>query len=141
MKKVVIILSVIVCVVVGVIALFAVIGFVAYSHHDPRTSVQVAPTATPAVKLTKDQAIAARKAYAKVIDGQLLDMGIESTTFTSGPDASTLTIKDVLAGRVRANAISKNGNLFDQLRALGFKELKYTNGFESDLYFGMHWKL
>jgi hypothetical protein len=86
---------------------------------------------------------AARKEYAKVIDQKLLDMGIESKTFTDGKAATTLVIQDVLAGRVRQNAIEKNDTLFDQMRQLGFKKLKYTNGFESDsdLYFGVEWSL
>ena len=70
-------------------------------------------------------------------------MGIESKTFTDGKAATTLVIQDVLAGRVRQNAIEKNDTLFDQMRQLGFKKLKYTNGFESDsdLYFGVEWSL
>jgi hypothetical protein len=85
--------------------------------------------------------IAARKAYAQVLDKQLLDLGIESKTYTIGTDARTLVIEDALAGRVRVNELIQNSNLFDQMRTLGFKHLKYENGFEDELYFGVQWNL
>jgi hypothetical protein len=83
---------------------------------------------TPA-QLAAEQ-IAVRKAYAPVIDQQLLDSGIESKTFTQGAQAKTIVIQDALAGRLRVNAISKNSKMFVQLKALGFTHLRNTNGFE-----------
>jgi hypothetical protein len=50
-------------------------------------------------------------------------------------------IQDVLAGRVRMNAISKNSKMFEQLKALGFTHLRYTNNFESDLNETYDWNL
>lgn len=85
--------------------------------------------------------IALRKAYAKVIDQQLLNQGIESEPYTVGPEAKTLAIKDVLAGRVRQNAIQQNDSWFRQARALGCKRIAYSNGLEGDLYFSIYWDL
>jgi hypothetical protein len=101
------------------------------------TSVKAAPAPTKAQQLALE--IATRRAYAKVLDQQLLDLGIESKTYTTGTDAKTLVIEDALAGRVRVNALKQNSDLFDQIRTLGFKHLRYENGFEDELYFGVHW--
>jgi hypothetical protein len=77
--------------------------------------------------------IATRKAYAKVIDEQLLEMGIESKTFTQGAQAKTIVIQDALCGRVRANSLGKNSTMFDQLKVVGFTRHgnPYEGGFES----------
>jgi hypothetical protein len=58
-----------------------------------------------------------------------------------GADATTLVIEDTLAGRVRQNSIQQHDTLFDNLRALGFTHLKYTNNFESDLNYGAVWTI
>jgi hypothetical protein len=79
--------------------------------------------------------------HTKVIDQQLLDRGIESRTYTVGADAKTLVIEDALTGRVRQNSIQQNETLFDNLRALGFTHLEYTNNFESDLNYGVVWTI
>jgi hypothetical protein len=79
-----------------------------------------------------------RKDAASSIDKQLLDMGIESRTYTEGKAATTLVIEDPLAGRVRANQISGNTGLMAELKLLGFKTLKYNNGFEGEMYGGFH---
>ncbi len=77
-----------------------------------------------------------RVQYAQIIDNATLDMGIESTTRATGPDRTTLYIKDVLAGRVGARAIERgllSGPGLIALKALGFRKVVYTNGFESEL--------
>jgi zinc-ribbon domain len=106
----------------------------------PKPPIQPPPKPKTPGQITAEQ-IAARKAYAKVVDQQLLDLGIESNTFTQGEQAKILVIKDALAGRVRANSLGKNSEMFEQLRTLGFTRLTYTNGFESDLYEGFTWDL
>jgi hypothetical protein len=120
------------------------------SSHPNLTSASTAPSpiksAQPAAKPKTAAQIAAgqiasRKAYAKVIDEQLLEMGIESKTFTQGAQAKTIVIQDALCGRVRANSLGKNSTMFDQLKALGFARLHYTNGFEGDLHEGFSWDL
>jgi hypothetical protein len=68
-------------------------------------------------------------------------MGIESSTSTVGKDASTLVIQDALAGRVRANQISHNTALMTNLKLLGFKKLKYNNGFDGEMFTGFVWDL
>lgn len=92
-------------------------------------------------QLGLENPIKARKDAASSIDKQLLDMGIESRTYTEGKAATTLVIEDPLAGRVRANQIGENGTLITELRMLGFKSLKYNNGFDGEMYFGWHWDL
>jgi hypothetical protein len=141
----------------GFFALLIIIGIVSTSSREDAPAASASATAPAsastsksatadvgaAPRLTKAQQaaqdIAVRKAYAKVLDQQLLDQGIESQTYTVGNDAKTLVIKDVLAGRVRVNALRQNSALFEQVRALGFKHLKYENGLEDELYFGVHW--
>jgi septal ring factor EnvC (AmiA/AmiB activator) len=99
------------------------------------TEASIAETQTPAFKKRL------RIAAATALDQQLLDMGIESATTTRGANADVLVIKDALAGRVRTNAIQKNGALFDNLKSLGFKKLNYGNGFDDDLGYNVSWDL
>lgn len=96
-----------------------------------RQAEVAAANAPPAPKLTEPEKIAARKAYAKKLDSQLLDMKIESRTTATGANADTLVIEDALAGRVRAHEIGQNDVLRAEMIVLGFKELKYTNGDEA----------
>lgn len=130
---------------IGLMVVIIVISF-----HNPPGRIDYLPPAppslagvTPAVvpPQTPAQKIAIRRAYAKVIDQQLLDLGIESKTHTSGADAKSLVIEDVLAGRVRQNAIERNADLFDNLRSLGFTHLRYTNNLEGDLGYGVTWTI
>jgi hypothetical protein len=88
-----------------------------------------------------DNPVKARKDFAKELDAQLLDIGIESKTFTVGQDATVLVIEDALAGRVRANQIAGNSTLMAKLKILGFKKLKYNNGFEDEMFTGFYWDL
>lgn len=85
--------------------------------------------------------VKARKDYAAELDTQLLEMGIESKTFAVGQDARTLVIQDALAGRVRASQITNNSDLMAKLRLLGFRKLKYNNGFEGEMFTGFEWDL
>lgn len=90
---------------------------------------------------TPAELAATRRQYAKIVDSQLLEAGIESETVTAKAGDVNLIIRDPLAGRVRMTAISKNSTLFENLRQLGFKKLIYTNGFEGDMYQGWTWDL
>lgn len=92
-------------------------------------------------ELGLDNPVKARKDAAASIDKQLLQMGIESRTFTEGKTATTLVIEDPLAGRVRASQIGGNTALIAELKILGFKTLKYENGFEDEMYTGFRWDL
>lgn len=124
MKK----LAVFLIVIVGVIVVAIIVN-----SPSPTAAVQASNPIPVAVKPpTPADLVAARKAYAKVIDLQLLDMSIESNTRTDGPQATTLVIHDALAGRVRAHQLAQNAQLFEQLRALKFKKLVYTDGEDSD---------
>src|SRR5260370_24841985 len=56
----------------------------------PHASPSPTPQLTQAQQRAED--IAVRKAYAKVIDKQLIELGIESETYTTGADATTMVI-------------------------------------------------
>jgi hypothetical protein len=126
-----------------VVCVISFIGVLAGTDSPSTQSAPVVAAAPPPPPKPKTPAelVAIRKAYAKVIDKQLLDMGIESKTYTSGAHAKTLVIEDALAGRVRQNSIQQNGKLFDNLRTLGFSRLEYTNGFEGDLSYDVVWTI
>jgi hypothetical protein len=137
---------------IGFICLVSVLGVVMggsqssnYVPSKPAAGVRAASSAPAAAPKPKAKSpadlIAARKEFAKIIDQQLLESGIESETFTSGPGATTLVIKDALAGRVRQNSIQGNDTLFRNLRELGFKHLRYTNAFEGELNFTVEWNI
>jgi hypothetical protein len=130
-----------------VVFAFCVLGAILASNSS-QPSVSASPAVTtpapasvpaPAKPKSAAEMTELRKAYAKLIDKQLLNMGIESKTYTVGPQAKTLVIEDALAGRVRENAIQQNGDMFDNHRALKFSRLEYTNGFDGDLNFDVYW--
>lgn len=122
---------------VGIVLIGGIALIVQNSASDHQAEVGAAMAASrPVPKLTEPQQIAARKAYAKKLDIQMLDMKIESRTVATGANADTLVIEDALAGRVRAREIGENYPLLAEMRMLGFKELKYTNGDEA-----WHWNL
>jgi hypothetical protein len=130
--------------ILGLIMFLTIIG--TESTNPTPSATSGASTATPASApkpkpMTTAQMVVARRAYAKVIDQQMLDKGIESKTFATGPQAKTLVIEDALAGRVRENEIGKNSQLFQNLHDLGFTHLRYQNGFEGDLSFGVTWTI
>ncbi len=134
------------------LGLMVLVGIIA-SHSDTPSVSSTSSAASPATPVsttapapkpkpkTPAEMIALRKGYAKILDQQLLTQGIESETYTMGPQSKTLVIKDTLAGRVRQNAIQQNSDLFENMQMLGFKKLLYTNGFEDDLNFGVSWNI
>jgi hypothetical protein len=136
--------------VLGAVIVLAVVGIAINNSDDTSptpsapsaVSTSPAPPSIPPKPPTIAQQIAARKDFADSIDQNLLDMGIESKTYTQGPQAKTLVIQDALASRVNARALEKNSELFDQMKALGFTKLRYTDGFEdSDIHVGFTWDL
>jgi hypothetical protein len=143
--------SLVIAWVLGIFGVFVILMMSLANSGSTSTGGSVVPSPTPTPtqppakpKTTAQMAagqVAVRKAYAKVIDEQLLEMGIESKTFTQRAQAKTIVIQDALCGRVRANSLGKNSTMFEQLKALGFTRLNYTNGFESDLYEGFTWDL
>jgi hypothetical protein len=100
----------------------------ASSSSSSTESPPVAPAAVdslepPAKSPTPEDRIVA----AKLLDQLFLHAGVESTTLATGPAHTTLYIKDILAGRVRAQAMQENIP-WDKLRGLGFRRVIYTNG-------------
>jgi hypothetical protein len=112
-------------------------GYAPVNPGSTTNAVHAQPTKPP----TREELISLRKAYAATLDQTLLDKGIESETRTEGKNADTLVIVDVLAGRVRANDLANNTELFRELKALGFKKLHYVNGETDDLFVGFTWDL
>ena len=84
--------------------------------------------------------IAARKAFANKLEQTFLEQRMDTTVTATGPKNTNLSIKWVLATRVTANDLGKSGVL-DQARGLGFKTVRFFNGFESELAEGYTWKL
>ena len=121
------------------------IGFIYHASTDSLSTpadviaTAVVPQGTKVQKAVQE--IALRKGYAQSLDQHLLDIGIESNTYTVGSDAKKLVIRDVLAGRVRVNALSKNAEMFENLHRLGFTRLTYENGFEGAMSFTRYWDL
>ena len=83
-------------------------------------------------KAADKDAIVSRKLFAKKYEDSLLDQGMDAHVSTLGRDHSTLQIKFIGVGRVLVHQISKNGELMESFRKMGFKKLKMTNGYEEN---------
>ena len=90
--------------------------------------------------VSPQEARAARKAYAASFDQAMLDLGVESTTRTAGPQDTTFKITYALTGRVMANAVSKRLD-WDELRKLGFRKVILTSGFEDEMNETYSWNV
>jgi hypothetical protein len=59
----------------------------------------------------------------------LLDKGKMDTTVTvSGPDFTVLRIKWILWSRVSVHEMTKDGNLLDMWKSMGFKKVIFDGG-------------
>jgi len=81
--------------------------------------------------------IALREAVTKKMEESMLDEGYNCDITATGPDKTTLRIKYVLASKVFAHHLSKNGEFFEQARQMGFKKVYLTDGYN----FGWEWTL
>lgn len=80
---------------------------------------------------------AARIAFAKTVEDQMLDQGFDFSVVAVGARHTTLRITLALASKVGAHQISKNTQMLETARQLGFQRMELTDGFES----AWTWKL
>ncbi|MBI1750607.1 MAG: zinc ribbon domain-containing protein [Acidobacteria bacterium] len=78
-----------------------------------------------------------RDAMAKTIENKLLDDGYNVDAKAIGPDHTILQIKWILASKVLAHHLSKEGDFFDQARRVGFKRIEITDGYEETWYWNL----
>jgi len=70
-----------------------------------------------------------RKAYAKLLENNLLDNAkMDTTITTSGKDYTILKIKYILMSRVLVNELTKDGKLPSLWEQMGFKTIIFTDG-------------
>jgi FKBP-type peptidyl-prolyl cis-trans isomerase len=84
--------------------------------------------------------IAARKEFARKLETNYLDNGLNIDVTAEGPKAQVLKIKYALTSKVLAHQIEK-GDLLETAKTLGFTKVRLTNGFESSLAEGYTWTL
>jgi hypothetical protein len=75
-----------------------------------------------------------RKEYAKKYESSLLDKNMNVTVTTQGRDATTLRLEYILVSKVWAHQLSKEQELFDTLKSLGFKKFILTDGYDEEWY-------
>ena len=88
---------------------------------------------TAAIRLreAKEQR-AKRLIYGPGLENLFLDKGYDITVKITGKDATTLRIKWILTSRVLVHQISKDQNLIQSWRQLGFKKVIFTDGYRSN---------
>jgi FKBP-type peptidyl-prolyl cis-trans isomerase len=72
----------------------------------------------------------ARKAYAKTYEEELLQSGRDANVTTQGQDHSVLQIRYILMDKQFVHNLSNNSEFMDTLRQMGFKKLRFTNGYD-----------
>jgi hypothetical protein len=78
-----------------------------------------------------------RRQLARQLETSYLDQGINATVTTQGREAKTLHIEWILVSKVAAHQLSKNTELFAQLRNAGFARVELSDGYDDEWY----WKL
>lgn len=78
-----------------------------------------------------------RDVLAKTMEDQMLDKGYNVDIKAVGPDHTVLQIKWILVSKALAYQFSKQGDMFDSARKIGFKRIEITNGYDETWY----WKL
>ncbi|HVP43271.1 MAG TPA: zinc ribbon domain-containing protein [Terriglobales bacterium] len=73
---------------------------------------------------------AARIAFAKIVENQMLDEGWNMDVTAIGAKHTTLRMKWALVSKVMAHQMSQKSDIFDTARQLGFKRLELTDGFD-----------
>ena len=87
------------------------------------------------VKQKKAQAqalIQTRKAFAKTYEENLLQRGMNAYVTTHGQDHSVLQVKFILISRPLVHQLSNDNDFIESLRAMGFKKLKLTDGYDEN---------
>jgi hypothetical protein len=75
-----------------------------------------------------------RRALAATLESRFLDEGMDVTVTTRGKHATTLHMRWILVSRVTAHQFSKNVQMFENLRAKGFKRLEISDGYDESWY-------
>lgn len=90
-------------------------------------------------KLEADE-IKERKNFARKLENSYLDHGFNIDVTTQGPKANVLRMKYALTSKVLARQITTS-DVLNECRAMGFRKVILTNGFESDLAETYYWDL
>jgi len=80
---------------------------------------------------------AARRAYTRIAENNMLDAGHDIRVTVQGEHATTLRLEYVLAGRVFARRLSQQTGLFTTWQTMGFRDLYLSDGYD----FETHWNL
>ena len=105
-------------------------------HDDEQARVQTAEARKHAVE---EAALnrALRDSMAQTLENKLLDEGYNVDVKAIGNDHTTLHIKWILVSKVLAHQLSQEGSFFSNARAVGFKRVEITDGYDETWY----WKL
>ena len=105
-------------------------------HDDEQARVQAAEARKHAVE---EAALnrTLRDSMAQTLENKLLDEGYNVDVKAIGNDHTTLHIKWILVSKVLAHQLSQEGSFFSNARAVGFKRVEITDGYDETWY----WKL
>lgn len=87
-----------------------------------------------AAALKRSAEIATRRVYAKTLENNLLDKGMDVKVTTRGRNATTLHLQYVLFNRVWSHKFSEDAELMGTIQKLGFKRLEMSDGYDFDVY-------
>lgn len=93
-----------------------------------------------ALAKSESDGIAERKKFARSLENSYLDHGFNMDVTTQGAKAEVLRMKYALTSKVLARQIT-TGEVLAKCRAMGFRKVVLTNGFESDLGETYFWDL
>lgn len=82
-----------------------------------------------AIKRDKEN-LPIRRQYGKAVEKFFLDQGMDVYVTIEGPEARTLRLKYILMSRPLAHQISNNVKTLDTWRALGFRTVVLTDGYD-----------
>ncbi len=90
-----------------------------------------------AARITEQATVGLRRTFAGELERRYLDQGMDVTVRATGHNATTLVLSWVLVSRVTAYQFSQQADLFETLRAQGFRRFEITDGYDHTWY----WKL
>ena len=71
-----------------------------------------------------------RDEMAKTVENSMLDAGYDVDVIADGPDHTTLHFKWIFVNKVFAHDLSKNVDVFENARKVGFKRIVATDGYD-----------
>jgi hypothetical protein len=78
-----------------------------------------------------------RDQLAKSIEGSLLDEGFNVDVNAIGNDHTVLHLKWVLVSKAMAHQLSEQSDFFEKARAVGFKRVEITDGYDQTWYWNL----